>query len=67
MPKKKKIKKSSFEVGQDVMVTNDFGRFIKGHIVTVLNNEKKGPEYTNEVRDQYGNVGNIPTKYLKAL
>ncbi len=67
MSRKKKIKRSSFKVGQKVIVTNDYGRFLKGQVVVVLDNEKKGSEYTNEVKNEYGNAGPVPKKYLKAL
>lgn len=67
MRRNKKIKRSSFKIGQKVIVTNDYRRFIKGQVVVVLNNEKKGSEYTNEVKNEYGIAGPVPKRYLKAI
>ncbi len=62
----KKVKKSSFYVGQNVYLTKDYGRFFKNQEVEIVDNEKKGSEYTNKVRNALGTEADIPTKYLKA-
>lgn len=63
----KKKKFSSFKIGQEVVVTNNCGRFIENQVVTILDNEKKGKRFTNKVKDDRGIIGVVPTKYLNKI
>ena len=58
---------SSFHIGSTVELTNNFGPFLKGDRVTVVDNMKRGSLYKIKVEDRArGIVGDVPKKYLKA-
>lgn len=62
-----KINTSRFHIGQKVKLKKCYKKFPKGHIVTVLDNVKKGKNYSNKVEDAFGNQEDVPIKYLEEI
>lgn len=66
MSKKHIDKKSRFSCGDYARVTNNWRRFRKGEIVTILDPTKKYDNYEIKVTNNRI-TGTIPSKYLKKI
>ena len=63
----KKNKTSRFNIGEQVVLTKNYHRFLNGQVVTIVDNTKKLPLYTNKVKDTRPVEDDVPTKYLKKI
>ena len=58
------MKRSKYQAGNQVVVTNTYGGLIKGSVVSIADPMKSGSDFKIKVTDENGQSYTIPSKYL---